>query len=452
LPRGARWEHDALVEIRDTRYARAPDGAYIAYQATGAGPVDMVFQFDYFSNVDLLWETPTGSTLRELAKFLRLILHDRRATGLSSRNVAVPNLETRVSDLQCVLDAAGSERPVLCGMREAGAPNALLAASDPDRVRSLIWYGPSAKERWSPDYPWGASPEYAEMDERALDYWGTDEWARSFLEAEGSVGHAIPEDQARTLALMSRQTTTPDVARDLTHLWYETDVREVLRSVRVPTLLITHEDPDDLEEARYIAELMPQATLVTVPGTELLGELDAIVDPIREFVGPDRPVDRDSVLATILFTDIVGSTERQSAAGDHAWKVLIERHHALVREMLAHYRGVEIDTSGDGFFATFDGPARAIRCAQELIKRLRDRGLEIRAGIHTGECELINDKVGGIAVTVGARISAIASPSEILISQTVKDLVAGSGLKFEDAGEHRLKGIPDLWRLYRVVT
>jgi class 3 adenylate cyclase len=221
--------------------------------------------------------------------------------------------------------------------------------------------------------------------------------------------------------------------------------------VHIPTLLIAFEEiPEDLAEAQHVAGLIPGAELVVVPGDELTEDFDA-VELIRTFIGVDRPVELDSVLSTVLFTDIVGSTERQAALRDHGWKGLVERHHAMVRETLGRYRGVEVDTAGDGFFATFDGPARAIRCAQELSGRVRDLGVEIRAGIHTGECEVINDRVGGIAVTIGARIAALGGPSEILISQTVKDLVAGSGLTFEAAGDHELKGVPDRWHLYRVV-
>ncbi len=439
------------MALRDTAYAKTPDETYIAYQTIGEGPIDLVYQFDWFGNVDAIWEDrDLGSIFGGLASFSRLILHDRRGTGLSSRNVPVPNLETRIEDLCVVLDKIGAERPVLGGEREGGAPNLLLAATDPQRVRSLFWYSPSARSTRAPDYPWGAPPEYVELDQRALEEWGTEAYGRAFIDTEGAFGHEIRDDEAQTFAKLSRATATPDVARELARVWYETDVRDVLRSVRVPTLLLAYEGNEiEVAEAEYVASLMPDAQLVIRPGTRD-ADLEGFCNAVRDFLGVDRAPDIDSILSTVLFTDIVDSTAKQAELGDHRWKALVERHHALVREVLGRWRGAENDTSGDGFYATFDGPARAIRCAQEIIDRVHDLGIAIRAGIHTGECELINDKVGGITVTIGARVSALAGPSEVLISQTVKDLVAGSGLTFEDAGEHELKGVPDRWRLYRV--
>jgi class 3 adenylate cyclase/pimeloyl-ACP methyl ester carboxylesterase len=442
------------VEIHDTRYARTDDGVYIAYQTIGNGPIDLVWQLDFFGNIDLIWEHPVmGPSLRALAEFSRLILHDRRATGLSSRNVPPPNLETRVADLRAVLDAAGSDSPILGGAVEAGAPNVLFAATDPGRVRSLIWYGPSGRMAWAPDYPWGVGPDYFERDQRSLELWGTDEYGKAFAEMQAIFGHIVSEEDARFTAMMTRQTATPDVAKELGRTWYETDIRSVLPLVQVPTLMVTHDAmTSDVEEMEYVASLIPNAKTVTLHGERGADDSGLVIDAIREFIGVERPPpDLNTVLSTILFTDIVGSTERQASLGDRGWKDVVERHHAVVRDRIGRYGGVEIDTSGDGFFATFDGPARAIRCAQEVRERIRDLDMQIRAGIHTGECEVINEKVGGIAVTIGARIADLAGPSEILISQTVKDLVAGSGLTFEAAGEHELKGIPDRWHLYRVL-
>jgi class 3 adenylate cyclase len=444
--------HDALVEIRDTRYARALDGAYIAYQTVGDGPVDIVWQLDWFGNVDVIWEDPVTKTmLTAVSRFSRVILHDRRATGLSSRNVAPPNLETRVADLRCVLEAVGSTRPVLSGARETGAPNALLAATEPDRIRSIIWYAPAARSVWAPDYPWGVGPEYVEREKQALGSWGTPEYGQAWIDTEAVVGHEVTTTGSPLIGLLSRHTTTPDVARQLSQIWYETDVREVLRTIHVPTLLMAHEgDGQDVAEAEYVASLMPEAELKILSGDSRTSDFEETGELIRGFIGVNRPVDLDTVLSTVLFTDIVGSTDRQLTLGDRGWKELVERHHAVIRDALARYRGVENDTAGDGFFATFDGPARAIRCAKEVADLVRELGIEIRAGIHTGVCERIDNKVGGVAVTIGRRISDIAGPSEVLISRTVKDLVAGSGLSFEDAGEYELKGVPDSWRLYRV--
>jgi len=436
----------------DTRYARPRDGAYIAFQTFGSGEIDLHYQLDYFGNLDQMREAPWfGQILSQLATFARVIVHDRRATGLSSRNVPVPNLETRVADMRSVLDAAGADRPVLFGEREGGTPNVLLAATDPQRVRSIVWYGPAARSLQTPTYPWGVPPAYVQRESRMLELWGTGDFGRAFVETEAEAGHDVDGSFADLLNKLSRQTCTPDVANELSRVWLDTDISDVLPSVRVPTLLLAYrDDAVQLGEARHIASVMPESQLVTLPGSETDLDFGRFVDAIRGFLGVDRPPERDSVLATVLFTDIVGSTERQAALGDHEWNRVLERHHELVRESLDRYRGVENDTAGDGFFATFDGPARAIRCALAIAGRVRELGVEIRAGVHTGECEIVEGKHAGLAVSIGARVVGEAGPSEVLVSRTVRDLVAGSGFHFEDAGERALKGVEERWRLFRV--
>ena len=447
------------MDIADTRYAITPDGVYIAYQVLGDGPIDVVSQSDWPGNIDVEREHPLSKIwFEEVAAFSRLILHDRRGLGLSSRNVALPNLETRVSDLLVVLDAVGSERPLLSGIFESGAPNALLAATNPERVHSMVWQEPSPRFAWAPDYPWGRTPADMEAELRDIELWGSHAYGRAFLRDEGSRGNVdnvMPDVEAAFMAKASRNACTPDVARSLAQIWYDTDVRGVLPAVQVPTLILASPGrKDDFARANYVASLIPGAELREIGGeawTE--DDMRSTAEEIRRFAGVERkPVELDTILSTVLFTDIVGSTEKLASLGDHGWKQLVERHHAVVRDVLGRWRGAENDTAGDGFYATFDGPARAIRCAQEITVRVGDLGIEIRAGVHTGECELINDKVGGITVSIGARVAALAGPSEVLISQTVKDLVAGSGLRFEDAGEHELKGVPDRWRLYRVAS
>jgi class 3 adenylate cyclase len=297
--------------------------------------------------------------------------------------------------------------------------------------------------------------EQLQIDDRELEQWGTLEGARLFAEGEAAHGHIIAENHLGWYARLCRNTATPDVAREMSRNWRETDVRSILPSVRVPTLLVEEGSPDRPdEETEYIASLMPSVEIVQAPmGPLFSDDVLSLVDAIRRFVGVEPVIpELETVLATVLFTDIVGSTERQSALGDRAWKDLIQRHHAAVRSALEQWRGVEVDTAGDGFFATFDGPARAIRCALDISERVRDLGVEIRAGVHTGECERVDGKVSGIAVSTGSRISGLAGRSQVLISETVKGLVAGSGFTFEDAGEHELKGVPDRWRLYRVVA
>ena len=441
------------MESSETRYAKTADGVFIAYQVLGEGPVDLVWHIGWPGNIDLEWEYPRSARLMSgLASFSRLILHDHRGVGLSSRNVALPNLETRMADLHVVLDAVGADRVVLVGALADGAVNALFAATDPDRVQSIVWIEPSARSAWAADYPWGAGPEYRAGDLAALEHWGTSEYGRKFAEYQRANGNPFPEASAPIIAKQSRNACTPDVAQALSLIWYDTDVRGILPSVQTPTLLLAETDSDPSPEVAYIASLMPRAELKTVRGEPYsVEQIDGQLDEIRRFVGVDAPATGlDTILATVLFTDIVGSTERQASMGDLAWKALVERHHAVVREELARWRGEENDTAGDGFYATFDGPARAIHCALEIIEQVRALGIEVRAGAHIGACELIDGKIGGITVTIGARVTAAAGPSEVLVSQTVKDLVAGSGLTFEDAGVHELKGVPDRWRLYRV--
>jgi class 3 adenylate cyclase len=436
------------VDTPETKYAKTPDGVYIAYQTVGDGPIDIVWQFDWLGNVDTIWEyRPSAEWFRGLASFSRLILHDRRGIGASSRNVALPNLETRVADMTVVLDAVGSERPVLGGALESGAPNILFAATLPERVHSLFWWYPAPRSTLAPDYPFGASEDLiARSTAATVELWGTDAYGYSVY-----TGREPGSDPA-PWGWLSRQTATPDVAVEMDRIYNETDVRGAMPSITAPVLLLAREN--DREALDYLATLLRQPQIRLFPGADELRihEQPALLDAIREFVGvePDAP-ELDTVLATVLFTDIVGSTQKQAELGDHRYKGLLEQHHAIVRDGLRHWRGLESDTTGDGFYATFDGPARAIRCAIEVSHRLRDLGIEIRAGVHTGECELIDGKIGGITVSIGARVAATAGASEVRVSQTVKDLVAGSGLTFEDAGDQELKGVPDRWRLYRVV-
>jgi len=453
------------VEIPDPRYVKTEDDVYIAYEVVGDGPVDISLQHAWLGGLDLMWEDPyISASYEHLASFSRLILHDRRATGLSSRNVRTPTLETRVGDLLAVLKDIGSDRTVLLGSAEAGAPNALFASMYPNRTHSLIWWWPTAQSVWAPDYPWGDTPDLVERAiQDARELWGTKAYGRAWAEqneillggGEFSPASSLEEEFAQ-IARVSRHWATPDVAEELSRIWYQTDVRGVLPSIRVPTLLMCRDLPKQVEEATYIGGLIRGSRVLSFPGTQqgMKEEgMDAIAEEIRRFIGAERPPSaKNRLLTTVLFTDIVGSTEKAAELGDHRWHRLLEGHHSRVRAQLQRFRGREIDTAGDGFFATFDGPARAVECAQAIGGSVRELGLEIRAGCHTGEIELDGDSVHGIAVHVGARIASMAGPGEVLVSSTVRDLVAGSGLSFEDAGEHDLKGVPDRWHLFRVVS
>jgi len=353
-----------------------------------------------------------------------------------------------------VMDATGSSRAAFFGSSEGAAMSLLFAATYPERTAALVLRSAYPRTMWAPDYPWGAADDDLDLGREFIGLWGTDAWAKTHSE-EQSAETPLPPEHIAHAAIQARNACTPDVAALLTEMWAATDVRGVLGAVKIPTLLLVHEEPTaTAEEAEYIASQMPSAEVGRMPGLGWrVEEVPAWAERVRDFVGIEHPHPTfETVLSTVLFTDIVGSTERQAAVGDRAWRDLVRHHHAIVREALKHWRGVEIDTAGDGFYATFDGPARAVRCALDITQTVRGLGLEIRAGVHTGECELIDGKPSGLSVSTGARIAAEGGPSEVLVSQTVRDLVAGSGLTFEDTGDHELKGLPDRWRLYRVVT
>ena len=419
----------------------------------GEGPPDLVYVPGWVSNLELNWEEPGYARfLRRLALFARLTVFDKRGTGLSDRVPVdrLPTLEERMDDVRAVMDAAGSERATLFGVSEGGPMCALFAATYPERTASLVIYGSYARRSPAADYPWGRSGEEQDAFLREIETG----WGGPVALAPRAPTAMKDESFVRWWSAYLRQSASPQAVLALTRMNYEVDVRNVLPSINVPTLVI-HRTGDlimQTEEARYMAERIPGGRLVLLPGDDHLpwvGDQDAILDEIQEFVTGARPVhEPDRVLATVLFTDIVRSTERAAEVGDRAWRDLLGRHHALVRQVLAQHRGREVDTAGDGFLATFDGPARAVRCAQRICETLRDLGLEIRAGIHTGEVERMGEGISGIGVHIAARVMGEARPGEVLVSSTVKDLVAGSGISFEDRGTGRLKGVPGEWRLF----
>ncbi len=427
----------------------------IAYQVVGEGPLDLVFVSGWVSNLDLMWEDPSYARfLRRLASFSRLILFDKRGTGLSDRvpETDLPTLEARMDDVRAVLDAAGAERAALLGHSEGGPMCLLFAATYPERTNALVLIGTYARRLIGEGYPFGATPEaYDAFLAEIADGWG------------GPVGLEVRApslaDDERFRTWWSdylRMSASPGAALALTRMNGQIDVRPALRTIEVPTLVV-HRSGDralPVEGARYIAERIRDVRLVELPGDDHLpfvGDQDAILDEIEEFLtGARRGAESDRVLATVLFTDIVGSTERAVELGDRDWRDLLDSHHVLVRRELERWRGTELATAGDGFLATFDGPARAIRCACGVRDAVRGLGLEIRAGLHTGECEVRGDTIAGIAVHIGARVAALAAAGEVLVSSTVKDLVAGSGIEFDERGEHDLKGVPGRWQLYSV--
>jgi pimeloyl-ACP methyl ester carboxylesterase/class 3 adenylate cyclase len=447
------------MQMPETRYAKAADGVHVAYQVVGRGPVDMVFVMGWVTNVEAIWEEPNFARfLDRLSTFSRLILFDKRGVGLSDRvpEDRLPNLETRMDDVRAVMDAVGSDRAVVFGVSEGGPMSILFAATYPERTVALVLYGTVADfTARAPDYKDDPAAYLTRTDEG----WGSAEFARSEIRNWAAPGHEDDERLVTWLASYMRRSASPGAAVAMERMNREINATHALSSIHVPTLIVAKEHDMDfpLEQVRDLAGGIAGARLVELPGAEhfpWVGPQEGILDAVEAFVvelgGVEAELERS--LATVLFTDIVGSTDRAAALGDRRWRQLLEEHHRRVRGQLSRFRGVEIDTAGDGFFATFDGPARGIRCALAIVGSVGDLDIEIRAGLHTGEVERIGDKVGGIAVNIGARVAASAGPSEVRVSQTVKDFVAGSGLSFEDAGEHELKGVPDRWRLYRVVS
>jgi pimeloyl-ACP methyl ester carboxylesterase len=439
----------------ETRYAKSGD-VNIAYQVVGEGPLDLVLVHGWVQSFDAGWEIePIRRFYQRLASFSRLILFDKRGIGLSDRVPVddLPTLETRMDDMRAVMDEAGAGRAAVLGHSEGGAMCALFAATYPERTQALVMAGSAARTRWAPDYPLGATDDVLEeLETSILEGWGT-EVIRSLLH---QLGPSIADDEelveAHTRAAL--RAASPAAAAALTRMSAMIDIRHLLPAIHVQTLVLHRADEALADASRYVGDRIPAARVVELPGADhmpWLGDQNAVLDEIEEFLTGTRPhPSLDRVLATVLFTDIVGSTELLADLGDRRWRDLLEQHNAVVRRELGRFRGRELNTAGDGFLASFDGPARAVACAVAIRDAGRALGLQIRFGLHTGELELAGTEVRGIAVHTGARVAAKAGPGEVLASSTVKDLVAGSGLEFEDRGSHELKGVPGEWQLYAV--
>jgi len=439
----------------ETRYAKSGD-VHIAYQVTGSGPFDLVWVPGFVSHLEADWDNPAMVRILErLGSFCRLIRFDKRGTGLSDR-VAIPTLEQRMDDVRAVMDAVGSKQAALLGVSEGGPMSLLFAATYPERTVALVIYGSYARRLWAPDHPYGkTTAEWDRFLQRLEREWGGPVAIDIFAPSVANDPNA-----QKGWANYLRQAASPGAAVSIMRMNGEIDVRHVLPTIGVPTLVLhrTGDRLTSIEQARYLANHIAGARLVELPGDDhaplVGGNPDTIVDEIEEFLtGVRHGAEPDRVLATVLFTDIVGATERVAQLGDSGWRQLLGQHHALVRRELAKFRGREIDTAGDGFLAAFDGPARAVRCAHAIQHAARAQlNLDLRAGLHTGECELLEDKLAGLAVHIGARVATLAHAGEVLVSNTVKDLVAGSGLQFEDRGNHVLKGVPGEWRLFAAAS
>ena len=445
--------------LPETRYAKSGDVS-IAYQVTGEGPFDIVLVPGSVSHVELCWQhAGLGGLMRGLAEIGRLISFDKRGTGMSDRITGAANFEERMDDIRAVLDAAGSLRAALVGISEGAPMSTLFAATYPGRVTALVLYGGMARTLWAPDYPLGTrEDDYL----REIEEYGRSFGEPGFLEAAIRSGAPeAPDEEIQQLVDIFRHGASPGAALALERMNMSIDVREAAAAVRAPTLVL-HKTADtwvSIEQGRDLAHRIVGSRFVELPGNghifvgveakPIVAAVGGFLTHVWESGGWEEP-EPDRVLATVLFSDIVGSSEKAATLGDRAWRELLERHHELVRRQLVRFRGREVDTAGDGFFASFDGPARAIRCGCAINEAMPELGLDVRVGLHTGECELIDGKVAGIAVHTGARVAAQAEPGEVLVSSTVKDLVAGSGLGFQDRGMHELKGIPGEWRLYAV--
>ena len=431
---------------------------HIAYQVVGDGPFDLIFVPGFVTHVELQWRLPgMGDFLRDLGSFSRLIRFDKRGTGMSDPVSGAPSLETRMDDVRAVMDAVGSRRAAFYGLSEGAAMSILFAATYPERTAALVLRSCSPRTMWAPDFPWGRTEEaYRREVDLALRVFAARAEAREAVRAIGMQ----TDDEVEAFIDYVRYGVSPGMLAALYRMNKEIDIRQVLPAVGVPTLVM-HGSQDQVvpvQAGAYTAQRIRSARFIQMSGVGhvTLRPYPRIQDEIERFLtdvwqtGGWEDAEPDRMLATVLFTDIVESTAKAIEVGDRRWRELLERHHMLMRRELLRFRGREIDTAGDGFFATFDGPARAIRCACAVADGMRELGLPIRAGLHTGECEMGDGKVTGIAVHTGARVAAQADPDEVLVSNTVMDLVAGSGIKFTDRGAHELKGIPGEWRLFAV--
>jgi class 3 adenylate cyclase len=425
---------------------------HIAYQVFGSGELDVVLVPGFVTHVELVWENePFARALESLASFARVINFDRRGSGLSDPVSVAPTLEQRMDDVRAVMDAAGSERAALVGISEGVPMSILFAATYPDRVQALVCCGGMARSTEDVDYPW-AAPAEALIEsglELIVPHWG--EGAMIELAAPSQADN--PEARA-FFARMERASASPGMLASLTQMFLDIDIRDVVPTVHAPTLILhrLHDRLVNVRNGRWLAEHMPNARLVELPGDDHIlwyEDPELALGEMQEFLtGTHYTPEPERTLATVLFTDIVDSTRTAAEFGDRRWREVLQRHQKTVRAALGRFDGREVKSIGDGFLATFDGPARAIRCARAILDSSEELGIRVRAGLHTGECEVMGDDIGGIAVHIAARVSALAEPSEVLVSRTVKDLVAGSGIEFSDRGIHTLKGVPDTWQLY----
>ena len=442
----------------ETRYALSGD-VHIAYQVVGDGPFDLVFVPGFVTHMELQWRLPgMEGFLRGLGSFSRLIRFDKRGTGMSDPVSGAPNLETRMDDVRAVMDAVGSRRAAFYGLSEGAAMSILFAATYPERTAALVVRSCSPRTLWAPDFPWGRSEEaYQHETDRALQVFSLRAEAREAVRALGMQN----DNEVEAFIDFIRYGASPGMLERLYRMNKEIDIRQVLPTVRVPALVMHGSDDQVVPVAvgAYTAQRLRSARFIELPGvghlalstrgTQIQVEIERFLTDVWQ-TGGWEDTEPDRMLATVLFTDIVESTAKAIELGDRRGRDLLERHHILVRRELLRYRGREVDTAGDGFLAAFDGPARAIRCACAIVHGVRDLGLSVRAGLHTGECEVADGKIAGIAVHTGARVAALAATDEVLVSNTVRDLVAGSGIQFSDRGAHALKGIPGEWRLFAV--
>ena len=446
-----------MTKAPDTRYAQSGEVS-IAYQVVGDGPIDLVIAPGFVSHLEIFWEQPLYARyVRRLASFARVILFDKRGTGLSDRAAGMATLEERMDDIRAVMDAAGSRQAAIMGVSEGGPMSLLFAATYPERTRSLILYGTYARQSWAPDHPWGlAAEKSAANDEMVRSTWGTPQSCRSAV--EGWLAPSMAHDPAfvEWFTKLSRSGMSPGAVVALRKMNRCLDARNLLSTIHVPTLVLHRADDRGISAAsgQYLADRIPSARLVILPGKDhmtFVGDSDALADEIELFLTGERSTrEADRVLATVLFTDIVESTRCAAELGDRRWKDLLADHDALSREEVERFRGRAIKSTGDGLLATFDGPIRGIRCASAIRDRVRILGIDVRAGLHTGEIELLGDDISGIAVNIAARVMGEAPGGEVWVSRTVHDLVAGSDLAFEERGAYGMKGVPGEWQLYSI--